>query len=56
MWVIPPNGHHLCPQDIIGTNMQKNYYKIHFIIKKSVLNINLTANLKYLIKRLLETT
>ncbi len=23
IWAIPPNGCHLCPQDIIGTNMHK---------------------------------
>ncbi len=31
-------------------------YKIHFNIKQSVLHINLTANVKYIIKTLLKTT
>ncbi len=40
----------------LGTNMHTIYYKKHFIIKQCVLHINLTANLKYIIKKILKTT
>ncbi len=53
IWAIPPNGCHLCPQDIIGPKCIKINYKIHFIIKQSVLHINLTANVKYIIKKVI---